>query len=183
MKKLSCALLACALTLSATGLAAIPTTSTPDKTINIPDGTEISAVTTETLSSKTAHEDDAITFKVNEDVVVDGAVVITKGTILKGVVTNAKKSGAFGKAGELNVRIDTTTAVDGQKIRVRASKGKEGDSKTGATIALVVLFGPLGLFKHGKQAEIKEGTLIKVFTDEAKPVIVKDVAPATVVTP
>jgi hypothetical protein len=166
-----------AVILWSTGSAVAANSSTPDKAVTIPDGTEISAVTTETLSSKTAHEDDPVTFKVNEDVIVDGSVVIAKGTILKGVVTNAKKSGAFGKAGELNVRIDTTTAVDGQKIKVRASKGKEGDSKTGATIALVVLFGPLGLFKHGKQAEIKEGTLIKVFTDEVKVVSVPSATP------
>lgn len=37
-------------------------------------------------------------------------------------------------------------------------------------MALVVLFGPLGFLKHGKNAEIKEGTKIKVFTDETKTV-------------
>jgi two-component sensor histidine kinase len=143
-----------------------------DKQIVIPDGTEISAVTTDTLSSKTAHEDDAITFKVDEDVVIDGSIVIAKGTIIKGVVTNAKKSGFFGKGGQLNIRVESTVAVDGQKIKVRASKGKEGNDKTGTTVALVVLFGPLGFLKKGKNAEIKEGTKIKVFTDEEKKVTV-----------
>ena len=140
------------------------------KTVVIPDGTEISALTTETLSSKTAHEDDPITFKVEEDVIIDGVVVIAKGAAIKGIVTNAKKSGFFGKGGELNVRVETTTTVDNQKLRVRASKGKEGDNKTGTTIALVVLLGPIGLLKKGKNAEIKEGTRLKVFTDEEKTV-------------
>jgi hypothetical protein len=140
----------------------------PGKTVVIPDGTEISAVTTEMLSSKTAHEDDPVTFKVDEDVVVDGEVVIAKGTVLKGVVTNAKKSGYFGRGGELNVRVESTETVDKQKLKVRAAKGKEGDNKTGTTVALVVLFGPLGFLKKGKNAEIKEGTKIKVYTDEEK---------------
>jgi hypothetical protein len=140
------------------------------KAIVIPDGTEISAVTTETISSKTAQEDDPITFKVEEDIVIDGEVVIAKGTLLKGVVSNAKKSGFFGKGGELNVRIESTETVDRQKLKVRAAKGKAGDNKTGATVALVVLFGPLGFLKKGKNAEIKEGTKIKVFTDEEKTV-------------
>lgn len=141
-----------------------------DKTVVIPDGTEISAVTTDTISSKTAQEDDPITFKVDEDVVVDGSVVIAKGAILKGVVTNAKKSGFFGKGGQLNIRVESTETVDKQKIKVRAAKGKEGDNKTGTTVALVVLFGPLGFLKKGKNAEIKEGTKVKVYTDETKTV-------------
>jgi hypothetical protein len=143
---------------------------TYDKTVIVPDGTEISAVTIETISSKTANDDDPITFKVDEDVLFNGDVVIAKGTIIKGVVTNAKKSGFFGRGGELNVRVESTQTVDNQKIKVRASKGKAGDNKTGATVALVVLFGPLGFLKKGKNAEIKEGTKIKVFTDEEKTV-------------
>jgi hypothetical protein len=140
------------------------------KKVVVPDGTEVSAITTETLSSKSSREDDPIAFKVSEDVVIDGEVVIAKGTLIKGVVSNAKKSGFFGKGGELNVRVESTTTVDGQKLRVRASKGREGDNKTGTTIALVVLLGPIGLLKKGKNAEIKEGTAIRVFTDEDKTV-------------
>jgi len=146
-------------------------------TVVIPDGTEIAAVTTETLSSKTAREDDPITFKVSEDVLINGSVVIAKDTIIKGIVTNAKKAGFFGKGGELNVRVESTQTVDNQKLRVRASKGREGDNKTGTTIALVVLLGPIGLLKKGKNAEIKEGTPIKVFTDEEKTVNISKVIP------
>ena len=152
------------------GFAVAQALIVPGKSIVIPDGTEISAVTTETLSSKTAQEDDPITFKVDQDVVIDGDVVIAKGTIIKGVVTNAKKSGFFGRGGELNVRVESTETVDKQKLKVRAAKGKEGQNKTGTTVALVVLFGPLGFLKKGKNAEIKEGTQIKVYTDELKTV-------------
>ena len=93
-----------------------------------------------------------------------------KSTLLKGVVTNAKKSGYFGRGGELNVRVESTETIDKQKLKVRAAKGREGDNKTGTTVALVVLFGPLGFLKKGKNAEIKEGTKIKVYTDEVKTV-------------
>ena len=167
MKKTICTFALICLMASSSFLAL---TQMPDKTVVIPDGTEISAVTTDTISSQTAHEDDPITFKVDEDVIIDGSVVVAKGTIVKGVVTNAKKSGYFGRGGNLNVRVESTTTVDGQKLKVRAAKGKEGSDKTGATVALVVLFGPLGFLKKGKNAEIKEGTKIKVFTDEEKTV-------------
>jgi hypothetical protein len=48
----------------------------------------------------------------------------------------------MGKGGHLSIRIESTTTVDGQKVKLRASKGREGDDKTGTTVALVVLFGP-----------------------------------------
>ena len=94
------------------------------RTIVLPDGTEISAVTTDTLSSKTSHEDDQITFKVDEDVMIDGGVVVAKGTAIKGVVSNAKKSGYFGRGGQLNVRVESTVGVDGQKVKVGGLKRK-----------------------------------------------------------
>ena len=45
------------------------------------------------------------------------------------------------------------------------------DALAGTTVALVVLFGPLGFLKKGKQAVIKPGTEIKVYTDEEKRVV------------
>ena len=173
MKKLTSSLIILCLAICSSMFAIGQQAVTLGKTVVIPDGTEISAVTTETISSKTAHEDDPITFKVDEDVVIDGTVVIVKGTVLKGVVSNAKKSGFFGRGGELNVRVESTETVDKQKLKVRAAKGKDGDNKTGTTVALVVLFGPLGFLKKGKNAEIKEGTKIKVYTDEAKTVVIQ----------
>lgn len=137
-------------------------------TVTIPEGTEFEVVTTEEISSKTAVEGDPLTFKVAEDVVVNGQVVIPKDTIVKGSVAGAEKSGRMGKGGKLSIRVESTTTVDGQKLRLRASRGKTGDDKTGTTVALTVLFGPLGLLKKGKDAKIKPGTRIKVYTDEEK---------------
>jgi hypothetical protein len=36
---------------------------------------------------------------------------------------------------------------------LRGTKGREGESTTGATVALTVIFGPIGLIKHGKNVE------------------------------
>lgn len=138
--------------------------------IVLPDGTEFNVVTTEEISSKTATEGDALSFKVAEDVKINGHLVIAKDTLVKGVVASAKKAGMMGKGGNLGIRVESTMTVDNQKVKLRSSKGKEGDDKTGTTVALVVLFGPLGFLKHGKNAIIKSGTVIKVFTDEEKKV-------------
>ena len=144
------------------------------KEVVLPDGSEFTVVTTEEITSKTATEGDPLTFKVLEDVKVDGQVVIAKDTLVKGVVANAKKSGMMGKGGTLGIRVESTTTVDNQKLKLRSAKGKEGDDKTGTTVALVVLFGPLGFLKHGKNANIKSGTQIKVYSDEEKKIQMKN---------
>lgn len=149
---------------AATFQVAIPQTTE----VLIPDGTEFTVVTTEEISSKTATEGDPITFKVDEDVKINGQTVIAKDSLVKGTVASAKKSGFFGRGGNLGIRIESAMTVDGQKLKLRSAKGKEGGDKTGTTVALVVLFGPLGFLKKGKQAIIKPGTQIKVFTDEDK---------------
>lgn len=170
---IACALLITMLGQSTLFSLALASTNQTQTEITIPDGTEISVVTAEEISSKTATEGDPLNFTVDEDVKINGKVVIAKGALVKGEVSDAKKSGRMGKAGTLSIRILSTTTVDDQKIKLRASKGKEGDDKTGTTVALVVLFGPLGFLKKGKNAKIKEGTKIKAFTDEEKKVQVK----------
>jgi hypothetical protein len=139
----------------------------------IPDGTEFTVVTIDEITSKTAAEGDPLNFKVAEDVKVDGHVVIAKDTLVKGTVAQSKKAGMMGRGGTLGIRVESSTTIDNQKIKLRSSKGKEGDDKTGTTVALVVLFGPLGFLKKGKNAVIKPGTPIKVYTDEEKKVAVK----------
>ena len=139
----------------------------------IADGTEFTVVTIDEITSKTAAEGDPLTFKVAEDVKVDGQTVIAKDTIVKGSVAQAKKAGMMGRGGSLGIRVESTMTIDSQKLKLRSTKGKEGDDKTGTTVALVVLFGPLGFLKKGKNAIIKPGTQIKVYTDEEKKVALK----------
>jgi len=66
----------------------------------------------------------------------------------------------MGRGGTLGIRVESATTVDNQKLKLRSTTGKEGDDKTGTTVALVVLFGPLGFLKKGKNAVIKPGTEI-----------------------
>jgi hypothetical protein len=160
----------------ASGIADEPTTvtSAPKTTANVvlPDGTEVKLITIEEISSKKAIQDDLLTFKIAEDVKIGNNVVIAKGAIAKGIVTNAKKKGMMGRSGELNIRIESTETVDGQTIKLRSTKSGEGGDKVGTTVALTVLFGPLGLLKRGKDAVIKADTVLTAFTNEAKTIVV-----------
>ena len=136
--------------------------------LTIPDGTELTAVLEEEISSGSATEGDAVNFRVKDDVKINGKIVIAKDTLVKGTIANAQKAGRMGKGGKLGIRVESTTAIDGQKVRLRASKGGEGGDKVGTVIALSLLVGLFGLLKKGKNAKIKKGTEIKTYTDEAK---------------
>ena len=140
--------------------------------IVIPDGTEVKVITMEEVSGKHSVEGDQLNFKVAEDVIIDGIKVIAKDTIVKATVTAAKKPGFAGTSGKLSVRLDSTKTVDGQDVKLRASKAGKGGTNTGTTVALVVFLGPIGLLKHGKDAKLPAGTALSGFTDEAKSVVI-----------
>lgn len=163
-------------------VAGAGTASAQVRQVVIPDGTEVFAVTVDKLSSATAAEGDRIQLRVDEPVVVDGVVVISKGTIIHGSVADVGRRGRMGRSGRINIRVESTVAVDGQRVALRAFKGGEGDGRVGTTVALTVLFGPLGLLKSGKDAVINEGTQIKAYTNEAVTIAVSPTPQASVVT-
>ena len=70
------------------------------------EGTDVPLQFDEDISSKTSAEGDEVTFVLAEDIKVGDVVVIKAGAKAQGEVTNAKKAGMMGKAGELNVRLN-----------------------------------------------------------------------------
>jgi hypothetical protein len=144
--------------------AAPAAVAAPEKLI-LKEGADVSLKFAQDLSSKTANDDDPVSLVLDQDIKVGDVVVVKAGAKAVGTITHSKKAGMMGKAGELNMRLDYLI-TDGGRLRLRGTKGKEGEGKVGATVALTVLFGPIGLIKHGKNVEIKQGTPLLVYTDE-----------------
>jgi hypothetical protein len=136
----------------------------PERII-VKEGADVDLKFAQDLSSKTANDDDSVSLVLDQDIKVGDVVVVKAGAKAVGTITHAKKAGMMGKAGELNMRLDYLI-TDGGRLRLRGTKGKEGEGKVGATVALTVLFGPIGLIKHGKNVEIRQGTPLLVYTDE-----------------
>ena len=61
--------------------------------------------------------------------------------------------------------------------------GAEGSARYGTTITLTVLFGPLGLIKHGKDVEIKSGQRLTAFVDQDASVTMPISAPGAATSP
>lgn len=145
-------------------LFAMAATSVHAQTVKVPEGTEVVISVDDKLSSDTSHEGDRFSISLVDDIVLADGTKLPAGLKGAGEVTHAKKKGMMGKPGELNVRFDYIKAGD-TKIKLRGQKGAEGDARYGTTITLTVLFGPLGLIKHGKDVEIKPGQRMTIFTD------------------
>ncbi len=164
MKKLQCLALCAVVAVAFTPVSVLEAQEGSQKFL-LKEGSDVKLKFAQELSSKTAAEGDPVNFIVDEDIKVGDVIVIKAGTKAVGTVTNAKRAGMMGKGGELNVRLDHLRAGDA-KVRIRGTKGKEGDSKTGTAVALTVLFGPIGLIKHGKEIVVKEGTPLAAFVDD-----------------
>lgn len=157
---------------------------TPTEEIVLPEGTALNVVTAQAITSKTANLNDVVNFKVDEDLVIKGQVVIRKGTAAIGSVMHATKGGYMGKSGKLGIQVESTQTVDDGRVKLRAAKGGEGDDET-TKAAVLSMISPLGLFKKGGEAKVEEGTRVTVYIAEEKRFRVQDgklvaVAPASV---
>lgn len=148
-----------------TASAAAPAAPAAPAKLILKEGTDVKLKFSDDLSSKTANEGDPVNLVLDEDLKVGDVVVVKAGAKATGTITNAKKAGMMGKAGELNMRLEHLKAGD-QRVRLRGSKGKEGEGKVGTAVALTVLFGPIGLIKHGKNVDVKAGTPLAAYVDE-----------------
>ncbi|MGH9742519.1 MAG: hypothetical protein ACRD51_09220 [Candidatus Acidiferrum sp.] len=143
----------------------VPVAVAPPEKLVLKEGADVSLRFAQDLSSKTAVDDDTVSLVLDQDIKIGDVVIVKAGAKAVGTITHAKKAGMMGKAGELSMRLDYLITNTG-RLRLRGTKGKEGEGKVGAAVALTVLFGPIGLIKHGKNVEIKEGTPLAAFTDE-----------------
>jgi hypothetical protein len=133
-------------------------------TIKIPEGTEMVIRLNDSLSSGTSTEGDQFSITLSDPVRLSDGTTLNPGYRGRGEILKAKKKGFAGQAGELNIRINYIRIGD-TRVRLRANKGSQGQGAMGATVALSVLFGPLGLLKHGHDVEIKAGQAITAYVD------------------
>jgi len=132
--------------------------------VKVQEGTEMVVRLNDNLSSGTNTEGDQFSITLQEPVKLSDGSILKAGYRGRGEVVKVKKKGFAGQAGELNLRINYIRVGD-TRIRLRANKGSEGQGALGATIALSVFFGPLGLLKHGHDVEIKAGQTLTAFVD------------------
>lgn len=133
--------------------------------IKVPEGTEFSLRVDETLSSSSATEGDRFNITLDDDVTLPDGTVLKAGYHGVGEVVEAQDNGMLAKSGKLNVRL-VYLKVGNDRIRLRANKGAEGDVRVGATVAAVILFWPAAPFIKGKDVSIRQGTIMRGYSDQ-----------------
>jgi hypothetical protein len=123
--------------------AASPAPAVPAAKLVLKEGTDVKLKFADDVSSKTAAEGDPVNLVLDEDLKVGDVVVVKAGAKAIGTISHSKKAGMLGKAGELNMRLEHLKADD-ERVKLRGSKGKEGEGKEGATVALVGCLDRLG---------------------------------------
>jgi PEGA domain len=147
-----------------------PQPSAPPPPNTLLDGTAVKLRLAETISSSNAKVGQQVPFEVTEDVTVQGVTVLAKGAQALASVTDANAKKSMGRAGKLNVNVDSARLTDGEKVQLRAVQDNKGGghvgAMTGAMVATAIVFfpaAPLFLFIHGKDVTIPKGTEVTAF--------------------
>ena len=90
------------------------------------DGTAVKLRLSETISSADAKTGQQVPFEVTDDVVVQGITIIPKGTQALATVTDAESKKRMGRGGKLDVNVDSTRLIDGEKVQLRAARDTKG---------------------------------------------------------
>jgi len=140
------------------------------------DGTPVKLRLTRNLSSADAQVGDTVDFEVLEEIRAGDLLVVPKGGVAWGTVTEAQAKRRMARGGKLGVNIDSVRLVDGEKVALRAVKeGKGGGhtgAMTGAMVATAIVFfpaAPFFLFMHGKDITIPKGTEITAYVNGNAP--------------
>jgi hypothetical protein len=152
---------------AAPGSPAVPAESSPSEPgkVLLARGTSVPLVFAADVNSKTAEIGDRISLTLAEDLKAGNVVVARKGAVAVARVTQVDSTGRGGLPGEVFFQVDSLQAGS-TLIKLHGSAAKEGQDKVRKAIGLMFVPGvPAGMFVHGKDAEIQEGTTFTAFVD------------------
>ena len=122
------------------------------------DGTPVRLRLSRNVSSATAHVDETVDFEVTEPVINQNYVVIPKGAVALGRVTKVEAKRRFGRAGALELSIDSVRLTDGRTIPLRATREKGEGDMSGARVAATIAASPVLVWVKGKDVAFEKGT-------------------------
>lgn len=157
---------------TSTSPTAPPLAHTPTGELVLHDATPVRLRLSRNLSSADAKTGDTIDFEVLEDIAVDGVVLVQRGGVAIGTVTQAEHKKRMARGGKLDVTIDYVRLFNGDKVALRGVKETSGGGHTGGMTAGIVVTSllvwpaaPFFLFMHGKDITIPKGTEITAYVN------------------
>jgi hypothetical protein len=177
-----------------------PPAAAPNSVTKLGDATPVLLRTKEELSSGTAKVGDRVPFRVTEDVKAGDLVVIQRGAPAFGVITAVQQKRRKGRAGSVDVAIQSVRLLNGDLAALRAEQhtkgggGSMGRDMVGfsvQTMGIGLPLVPLFLLEKGEDARLPAGTKVTAYVngdvpldrgsyERAQPAIVQRTGPATV---
>lgn len=139
-----------------------PTVNTEDVRVVAP-GTALDLVLSTEIAAGETMEGDEFFGKISKDVLVDGLVVIPRGTVVHGVLSTLEEPKRAGRSGYIITRFDYLVTPDGRKVPIegnsttRDSKGKAAAKVVGRAAGYTAIGGVLGtlmVLRYGAVAAV-----------------------------
>ncbi|MGA2115918.1 MAG: hypothetical protein ABSH56_14345 [Bryobacteraceae bacterium] len=122
------------------------------------DGTPVRLRLSRTVSSTSAQVGETVDFEVTEPVINQNYVVIAKGAVALGHVAKVEAKRRFGRAGALELSVDSVHLTDGRTVPLRATREKGEGDMSGARKAATVAASPVLVWVKGKDVSFEKGT-------------------------
>ena len=162
----------------ATGTSAAPKdsavqSSSPSQKLLVKDATPIKLKLKRGVYSQYAKIGDEVEYLVDEELIVNGKIIVPEGAIVKGKVVSAEHKRTMGRGGKIDISADSVSLFNSQSIPLRAFQtargGGQGLDMSGEMLAAAALTlgvgAPFVLFKHGKDIEIRQGSSFTAYVN------------------
>lgn len=139
----------------------------------LPEGTPVRLSISRAVSSADAKKGDNIDFETLDDIRVASNVVVPKGSVAMGTVTEARARRRMARGGRLSMNINYLRLPSGARLPLRGVQELKGGSRTGlmatGMVASVLFFpaAPLFLLVQGKNITMPKGQEVTVYTNAA----------------
>lgn len=147
----------------------------------LPQGTSIRLRSLSELHSQNNRVGDHFDLEVAEDVMLNGVVVIPRGSQASGEVTRVRHKGMWGRSGRLETRLLSVRA-NGMTIPITGTVNEHGDTGTAGVVASIVVLPIAGFFVTGTSAVLPVGTGFTGVTQSDIPIVMAANAPREAMT-
>lgn len=130
----------------------------PEGNIYIPANTTLDVILKVQISSKKNKVGDSIDFETAENLIINGVVVIPKGSIGKAVITEARKAGGLGRKGKLAMEAVSVKTQNGVEVPLSCSVKNAGKTDGGAVAVFAVVSIVGGIFMKGTNVTYPAGS-------------------------
>src|SRR6266850_1146296 len=147
--------------------------TSPTQKLLVKDATPIKLKLKRGVYSQYAKIGDEVDYLVDDEVVVNGKIIVPEGAIVKGKVVSTEHKRTMGRGGKIDISADSIKLFNSQSIPLRAFQhargGGQGLDMSGQMLAAAALTlgvgAPFVLFKHGKDIEIRQGSSFTAFVN------------------